>query len=228
MLCAKKLNQWWNGDVEIMIKTLFKVILTMRKIIGIIKKRDNYCILVLFFLFSFWLSTDLANADDENIKILMNQAKICLSNKNIKCSLQKINRAIFLSPNNIDCYRFRAKIWIGLKDYQNAIKDYTKILNIKPSQYPHIYYLRGDCFTELGFFKQGIMDYSKCLKHFPNDGKVWYYRARAFALSGKFANALKDINRGLATGTHHANSLIKLREAIILGKPIPYHAPASN
>ena len=110
MLCAKKLNQCWNGDVEIMIKTLFKVILTMRKIIEIIKKRDNYCILVLLFLFSFWLSTDLANADDENIKILMNQAKICLSNKNIKCSLQKINRAISLSPNNIDCYRFRAKI----------------------------------------------------------------------------------------------------------------------
>jgi len=164
----------------------------------------------------------------KGVQNLIHDANVCFRNGNMQCSIRKLNSAIKLSPGCLECYRFRAKVWVTLKNYKNAIRDYSQILKIDPKKYPHVYYLRADCFTELGFYKQGIMDYTKCLKLMPKDGKVWYYRARSFALSGQFANALKDINQGLATGTHHARSLIKLREAILTGKPIPYHAPGSN
>jgi tetratricopeptide (TPR) repeat protein len=191
-------------------------------------KNKFFGLLTLFVLLNFLPSTSTAEVNDTNVQRLINEAKVCLENKNIKCSLQKISTAISLSPKCIDCYRFRARIWVGMKNYKNAISDYTKILKIEPNKYPHVYYLRGDCFAEIGFYAQAIKDYTACLKLMPKDGKVWYYRARVFALSGQTKNALDDINKGLATGTHHSNSLIKLREAILRGAPIPYHAPGSN
>jgi len=191
-------------------------------------KNKFFGLLTLFVLLNFLPSTSTAEASNTNVQRLMNEAKVCLENKNIKCALQKISTAISLSPKCVECYRFRARIWIGVKNYKNAIADYTRILRMEPQKYPHVYYLRGDCFAEIGFYAQAIKDYTACLKLMPKDGKVWYYRARVFALSGLMRDALGDINQGLETGTHHASSLIKLREAILTGKPIPDHSPASN
>jgi len=80
----------------------------------------------------------------------------------------------------------------------------------------------------MGLLEKGIKDYTTCLKYYPTDGKVWYYKARALALAGKTGEALQTIQRGFATKTHHWKKLEKLREAILNGDKIPYHVPCSN
>lgn len=194
-------------------------------------RKQNRFFLFLFFCGVFLTcipSKCLGGISDSHAGKLIHVARKCLEEGNIECVIKATSYVISQRPECTECYKLRAKSWVLNKNLIEAIKDYTEILKRTKMSYPHVYYLRGDCFAELGLYKQAIKDYSICLRLMPKDGKVWYYRARTYALDGQLSHALKDIQKGLATGTHHANKLIKLRDAIIQGKEIPYHAPTSN
>lgn len=155
-------------------------------------------------------------------------AKQSIQRKDYVAAVRFATRAISISPRYIPGYQIRAKAWIQAGNYVNAIKDYTSILRIEPVKMPQIYRYRGDCLVELGKYSSAIKEYTKSLKLNPKLYKSLYYRARAYALSGQIYRALKDIECGLALGSHHNDWFIKLREAILMGKPIPYNSPVSN
>ena len=151
-----------------------------------------------------------------------------LKKGNYDVAIKFATTAIRLNPKELGAYRIRGLAHAHKRNYPSAIKDFTYVLRRNPKRSSKTYYLRGDCFVAMGLLEMGIKDYTTCLKYIPKDGKVWYYKARAFALAGKTSEALQTIQRGIATKTHHMDKLEKLREAILSGDKIPYHAPCSN
>lgn len=178
---------------------------------------------------SVWVTNAKAEkGSPEKARKVFDLAKSAYATKDYDAAIRLASVAIDLCP---DCgysfYRFRGGLYCKVKaDYLKAVEDFTKA--IEQNDGPAIYYLRGDALLALGYTELAIQDYKRCLERTPNDGKVWYYLARAYALNGRKDLALQAIEQGLATGTHHAGKLIRLREAIERGTPIPDHAPCSN
>ncbi|MCD4713263.1 MAG: tetratricopeptide repeat protein [Clostridiales bacterium] len=189
-------------------------------------------LLLMGYFLSFGLLTVQAASAETRTKARARTAmKLATQNfkkGNYDVAIKYTTTAIRLSPEYLDAYRFRGSAHAFKREYSSAIKDFTYVLRRKPKHFSTTYYLRGDCFVAIGLLERGIKDYTTCLKYNPKDGKVWYYKARALALSGKTVEALQTIQRGIATKTHHMGKLEKLQKAIFSGDKIPYHAPCSN
>lgn len=195
--------------------------------------RKPVTILILMgYLLSFSLFTAHVALAETRVKAkrltAMQLAEQNLKKGNYDVAIKFATTAIRLNPKELGVYRIRGLAHAHKRNYPSAIKDFTYVLRRNPKRFSKTYYLRGDCFVAMGLLKMGIKDYTTCLKYNPTDGKVWYYKARALALAGKTTEALQTIQRGFATKTHHRGKLEKLREAILSGDKIPYHAPCSN
>ena len=211
-----------------MIQTLF---IFLRFLPAVITRKPAAILLLLGYLISFGLLTVHASAETRvNAKALsaMQLASQNLKKDNYDVAIKFATTAIRLNPKELDAYFIRGVAHANKRQYTSAIKNFTYMLRRNPKHFSKVYYYRGDCFVAMGLLKMGIKDYTSCLKYNPKAGKVWYYKACALALAGKTTEALQTIQRGFATKTHHRGKLEKLREAILSGDKIPYHAPCSN
>jgi tetratricopeptide (TPR) repeat protein len=55
------------------------------------------------------------------------------SNKSISSSIKETSKKIIKTPNNIDLYKKRAKLYMKIQDYSKAINDFNKIIEIDPT-----------------------------------------------------------------------------------------------
>jgi tetratricopeptide (TPR) repeat protein len=212
-----------------MIQVLF---IFLRLSVVVITRKFVTTLMLMGYLLSFSLFTMHVALAETRVKVkalsAMQLAVQNLKKDNYDVAIKFATAAIRLNPKELEAYRIRGLAHAHKKNYPSAIKDFTYMLRRNPKHFSKMYYFRGDCFVAMGLLKMGIKDYTACLKYNPKDGKVWYYKARALTLAGKTAEALQTIQRGFATKTHHRSKLEKLREAILSGDKIPYHAPCSN
>jgi tetratricopeptide (TPR) repeat protein len=212
-----------------MIQVLF---IFLRLSVVVITRKFVTTLMLMGYLLSFGLFATHFALAETRVKTrphtAMKLASQNLKKDNYDVAIKFATAAIRLNPKELGAYRIRGLAQARKKNYPSAIKDFTYVLRRNPKHFSKTYYLRGDCFVAIRLLEMGIKDYTTCLKYNPKDGKVWYYKARALALAGKTAEALQTIQRGFATKTHHRGKLEKLREAILSGDKIPYHAPCSN
>ena len=65
--------------------------------------------------------------------ILLHEAMEALQDKQIDEALAKVNTVIQLAPQNVDGYGLRGGIYAEQKDWEKAIQDYQKILQLDPN-----------------------------------------------------------------------------------------------
>lgn len=75
-----------------------------------------------------------------------------------KEAAEAFSKAIELNPKDIDSYINRAIAYDHLNDYENAIKDYTVVLNANPGD-AYILYYRGNALYNTGRKEEAIQDY---------------------------------------------------------------------
>ncbi len=99
-------------------------------------------------------------------------------------------KAIELQPNNSEAYNSRGWSKYLLRQYQGAILDASKSLQIQPKHYT--YHTRGAAHLELGNYTQAIQDLSKAIAL--HDEEVLYFsdRAKAYVLHGLYEKAIDD------------------------------------
>ncbi|MBD1830852.1 tetratricopeptide repeat protein [Microcoleus vaginatus GB1-A2] len=83
-----------------------------------------------------------------------------------------------------------------LGDFEGAIADYNKALEIKPD-YHEVWYNRGIALNDLGRWEEAIADYDKALEIKPDYHEVWYNRGIALHQLGRLEEASADYDKAL-------------------------------
>lgn len=86
--------------------------------------------------------------------------KLYLSNRN-STDLQSINRAIALNRKEAAYFRMRANFNYELKNYQQALKDYSRSIQLNPKN-ASTYGFRAWCYRKLGNSLAAIEDLKTC------------------------------------------------------------------
>ena len=162
------------------------------------------------------------------IEALVRNADAYSKQGNSAVALQLYERAIRMSPGDLELYYRRAGVYGNAGHYVNAIKDLNQVINRGGGKFPHAIRFRADCFMALGYYQQAVADYLAFLRSAPKDGKVWAYLVEAYAQMGQKQLALQAVNKGLATNSHWSDTLKKLRIQVMTGQRIKPHKPFSN
>lgn len=114
------------------------------------------------------------------------------------------SQAIRINPKLADAYILRANANAFWKDYQQAINDYTRAINLHPltlydETIANQYILRGDTYDLLGQPGKAMADFSTAIKIGDKRDKSWAYQKRgwAFEKQKKYKESMADFDAAI-------------------------------
>jgi tetratricopeptide (TPR) repeat protein len=93
-------------------------------------------------------------------------------------------------------YRFRAREYQKIRDFDHALADYSQVLQLYP-QDRYAYICRGDISLHKWNFDQAIADFGQAIAIDPNNGAAYVNRAAAYFHKDEFERAFADYSRAL-------------------------------
>lgn len=96
-------------------------------------------------------------------------------------------------------YHRRAECYEELKNYNQAISNYTQAMKFDPKD-PYSYLNRGHCYEELKNYEQAISDYTQAIKLDPKDPDAYYYRGDCYEKLGQYEKAGQDFAKAKRLG----------------------------
>ena len=123
-------------------------------------------------------------------------------------ALENFNKAIELTPNYAEIYKFRAKLKVRLADYQAAIEDYNQVIKLNPDD-ASAYKERADAKRKLSNHTSAIEDYSQALKLNPKDAFTYRASADAKHESSDYTGAIEDYNQAIRLNPEDAEAYKK-------------------
>jgi tetratricopeptide (TPR) repeat protein len=115
-----------------------------------------------------------------------------------------------VDTRDADYYVNRGNAFADNKDYDKAIADYNKAIELDPEN-GYAYNSRADTLREAGKAAQGLPDAEKALQLDSNNAEFWDTRAQIFAAVGRREEAIADYRRALALDPYMAGSLERLK-----------------
>ncbi len=109
---------------------------------------------------------------------------------------------LFFSDDEV-CYN-RGNDWLATGEYDKAIADYTRALQLNPS-FAVAYTNRGIAWCRKGEYDKAIADYHEALRLDPNDVDTYTNRGAAWDHKGKYDEAIADFNQALRLDPNHAD-----------------------
>ena len=104
------------------------------------------------------------------------------------------NDVIEKYPNIATAYNARGAIYHTLGQYEKAINDYSKTLEINPT-FLKVYLNRGGIYFVLNEYDRAINDYTQALKINPDYYNAYYSRAVVFNKRKTIRKQLMTIHR---------------------------------
>jgi tetratricopeptide (TPR) repeat protein len=96
-------------------------------------------------------------------------------------------------------YHHRAAIYFHMGEYDKAIQEYGKALELDPAYFP-AYYDRGLAYAQRQQYAEASADFSQVIALNPQHADAYYNRGLIYARQNAFAEALADYDQALA---HH-------------------------
>jgi tetratricopeptide (TPR) repeat protein len=148
-----------------------------------------------------------------------------LYNKDYQQAKNALTHSINLLPTSI-AYRLRGIVHNGLHEYNPAISDFTKAIELNPD-YSNAYFDRGDSYALIGDYRsaesdrsyarklrasepdeseystiskydQDIEKYTNIIKQNPNDADAYFRRGMAYSSKGDYERAIQDLTKSIA------------------------------
>ncbi len=145
------------------------------------------------------LKTQATTSDD-----YLAQAKAARVSGNHQKTINLANKALALEPSALGYFN-RAYAKHFLKDYQGAINDLNKAIEIDP-QYSDAYTNRGAAKDELEDYQGAIGDFTKAIEIEPQDAFAYYNRGNAKYELGDYQAAIADYNQAIEINPHYAGA----------------------
>ena len=129
-----------------------------------------------------------------------------LSAADYRREIKTVTSALERAPRDGKLYRRRADAEIKLHDYQNAVADYTKAIQMKIAADADVFYNRGMAQLKLEEYRKAIADFNAAIKLRPTDAGALYARGVARIMALEYKPALADLNRSIALDSTQADS----------------------
>ncbi|MDD2501764.1 MAG: tetratricopeptide repeat protein [Geobacter sp.] len=113
-----------------------------------------------------------------------------------KKTIECITQAIHLNPTDVAFYNNRGLAYFSLKQYRNALSDYSQAIKLEPKN-SIIYMNRGATFTELRQYKHAIKDFDQAILISPAYAKLYSNRGGVYSVLNQYRRALADYNRSI-------------------------------
>ena len=104
--------------------------------------------------------------------------------------------AIIIDPNYAPAYVFRGNAYSALKNYAEAIIDYTKGITIDP-EYTYGYQARGDTYVDLENYEDAIADYTRAIIINPEYKYAYLSRGDVYDDLELYEEALADFTKAV-------------------------------
>ncbi|MBR1730539.1 MAG: tetratricopeptide repeat protein [Selenomonadaceae bacterium] len=102
-----------------------------------------------------------------------------------------LSKAIEIKPNYADAYYFRANTYyLSLHNYELAIADYTKVIELNSGRKFESYESRANCYKEIGNYEKAIADYIKTIENKPNKSLNYLDLANCYFYLNSYENAI--------------------------------------
>lgn len=123
-------------------------------------------------------------------------------------SLENFNKSIAKNPNDPTGYLFRGKAHKDLKEFDKAIDDFNKTIELKPKFEMLVWEYRDQCYLHKGMYQEAISDLSKHIdRGFADsifDCDVWIARGLAYEREGKYEKAIADYSKAIEICSGHS------------------------
>jgi len=133
-------------------------------------------------------------------------------------AITEYNEATQLNPNNADVYKYRGIAYFNKGDYDQAIADFSQIIEIKTSNEIKntAYYNRGTTYINKGRNDLAIKDFNIIIDYNQNDIYALYNRGVAYYKTGNLAKAIADWEAVKRIDPYYEN--VKQKLEIVRGK----------
>jgi len=109
------------------------------------------------------------------------------------------SRILELNPNGLTCsliYKHRGLAHFAKSDYEDAIADFNKALELDPASYRTVYY-KGLVHSVLKLYPEAIDDYTLSLKINPYQAFCLFRRGQSYFHLGDYPQALSDCEEAI-------------------------------
>jgi len=120
-------------------------------------------------------------------------------------SITLFGHALQVTENNYTAYYNRGTALAKRGDYQQAIGDYDKVIEINPT-YKEAYNNRGNAYASLGNYRQAIENYDKALEINPKHITAYNNRGNAYLLLGNNRQAIGNYDKALKIDPNYAEA----------------------
>ena len=127
-----------------------------------------------------------------------------LKSNDINLNKNEVNRDLN-QLNDVNPYYDRGITYSEKGDYGNAIKDYTKAIELQPD-YASAYYNRGVAYGQKGDYGNAIKDYTKAIELQPNYADAYNNRGVAYGQKGDYDKAIEDLTRAIGLKPNYARA----------------------
>ncbi|MCX5885147.1 MAG: tetratricopeptide repeat protein [Proteobacteria bacterium] len=159
--------------------------------------------LILLLLFCSHCNNEVLQPNLNSVQVITNQR-----NRIYDEEISRLNKAIESNPDGTSTYYKRGeaytqkgmlyfergKVYTQKGDYDHAIVDYTRGIELDPN-YAGAYISRGEAYYKKGAYDYSIADYSKALELNPNFLDAYEKRSYVFAAKGELDKAIVDISK---------------------------------
>ncbi|MCC6767894.1 MAG: tetratricopeptide repeat protein [Bacteroidia bacterium] len=153
--------------------------------------------------------TDLQKAiqlDDSNGEAKLYLGVVLYLTGKYKESIQQLDKAEKLLPNDYKVYFNRALSWEELPNLNKSISDLDKALSIKPD-FINGYLKRSEMYFELENFKESIADCNRAIGIDSTNAEAYFRRGIALGGEAKDKEAVADFNKAIELKPNHDEAL---------------------
>jgi len=126
--------------------------------------------------------------------------------RNSQAIIKRCTAYLVLFPDSELTYTERANAYRDAHQYEKALADYSKSLEMEP-KFALAYYCRGSMLLSLKKARQALIDLDSACQLEPNDSLYLTARADAFYELGKLDKALADCNHALKIKARYFSAL---------------------
>lgn len=146
--------------------------------------------------------------DSTQPKLYLNMGSLYAKIKRKTDAFNAFNKALALSPENIQALTSRASIYTDWKKYAEAISDYDRVISINRA-YHYAYKARGQVKLLTRDFATAIDDFTRFLIFEETDPSAYYYRGLAKIGNNELLEGCMDLSTSAEMGYTAAEKAIK-------------------
>jgi len=115
--------------------------------------------------------------------------------------------------SDANAYFSRGYARFKLKEYKNAINDFTKVLDKNGNK--ESYFYRGNCYYNLKDYENAFNDYTKAIEQEPDNANMYYNRGYASFRLKNYEEALGDWKKAIELNPDYQSELsVKMKIAL--------------